>query len=214
MSAAATIPACIGEPISWLRLEQFARAHADGAIRAHLDACPACRACLDEIERDVVALPPLAVPAAPPRRAWWRWAVPAGLAIAAAALALLVLRPRDPSTTPGRADVMQVKGVGTLELGVVRERGGVVRDDVTTFAHGDRWKVVITCAADHVVSVETSVVEAGAEKQDAPLAPARVVCGNRIPLAGAFTLTGARPHRVCVRVAGEPGRACVTLTPE
>lgn len=206
--------ACIGEPVSWLRLEQFARARVDAAIRDHVEACPACRACLDEIERDVVALPPLAIPAPRTRRAWWRWAVPAGLAVAAAAVALLVLRPRDPSTTPAREDVMQVKGIGALEIDVVRERDGVVRDDVTTFAAGDRWKVVITCAADHVVSVETSVIEAGATASDAPLAPARLVCGNRIPLAGAFTLTGTRVHRVCVHVAGEPGRACVTLTPE
>ena len=30
----------------------------------------------------------------------------------------------------------------------------------------------------------------------------------------AFTMTGARVHRVCVRVNGGPDAACVTLTPE
>ena len=37
--------ACIGEPVSWLRLEMFAAGRiADPAIASHLTACPACTA--------------------------------------------------------------------------------------------------------------------------------------------------------------------------
>ena len=57
--------ACVGEPVSWPRLESFALGAPDPAIAAHVDACPACRRCLDEIRGDAVALLPLvAVPAA------------------------------------------------------------------------------------------------------------------------------------------------------
>ena len=48
--------ACIGEPISWLRLESFALGAPDPAIAPHLAACPSCRHCLDQIRDDVVDL--------------------------------------------------------------------------------------------------------------------------------------------------------------
>jgi hypothetical protein len=52
--------ACIGEPISWLRLERYALdGGADRAAAAHLARCAACARCLDEIRGDLVALPPL-----------------------------------------------------------------------------------------------------------------------------------------------------------
>ena len=51
--------ACIGEPISWPRLERFALDASDPAIAAHLSACPACRSCLAQIRDDVMQLPPL-----------------------------------------------------------------------------------------------------------------------------------------------------------
>jgi hypothetical protein len=209
------VPTCIGEPISWPRLERFALDPRDAEIRTHLDGCPACRTCLLEIERDVVALPPLAVPATPAPRRWWHAVLPAGLAIAAAAaILLLVLRPRDPSQA--REGLAHVKGLGTVEIVLVRERDGVVRDDVRTFAAGDRWKVLVTCAADRVAAIEVSVREAGARETDRPLAPARITCGNRIPLPGAFALTGTHPHEVCVRVqaSDEPGVACISLRAE
>ena len=69
---------CISEPISWLRLERHALAP-DAAVTEHVAACAACRACLDEIERDVVALPPLLVPER--RRPWWHLALPIGGAL-------------------------------------------------------------------------------------------------------------------------------------
>jgi hypothetical protein len=212
--------ACIGTPISWLRLETFALAPNDPDIDAHVAACPACKHCLDEIRGDAVALPAFVVPARRPRTRWWVFAVPA---LAAAVIALIVLRPRP---EPELGNVATIKGVGEIVLGVVRERDGVVRDDVTTFATGDRWKVEVTCAADRAAWIDVAVVELGATQPDLPLAPARVACGNKVVVPGAFAITGGKPNRICVRVAadlaprralpvaGEPDVACVTVTPE
>ncbi len=209
--------ACIGEPISWLRLEQFASTRADTAVASHVEACPACRHCLDEITRDVVALPPLAVPVRRRARAWWTWAVPA-MAFAAAAIVLLVVVRRGGDAT--REDVVVVKGVGEVVLGVVRERGGVIREDVRSFAPGDRWKVVVTCPPAASASVEVAVSEiGGGGAADHPLVPATIACGNRIVLPGAFVLTGTRRNRICATVTSpgpgnDRGTACVTIAPE
>jgi hypothetical protein len=219
--------ACIGEPISWLRLEQFAMSRKDAAIGAHVEKCEACRACLGEIERDVVALPPLAVPEAKPARRpfWQRFVLPAGLAVAAAAILLFVVRPR-PTEQHRAHDISQVKGLGTVELGLVRERSGVIREDARTFAAGDRWKVLVTCAADKAASVDVFVLENGAPQPDFPLDPVRITCGNNIALPGAFAITGDKLNNVCVQVStdGPPdrgdltatkrGTACVTVSPE
>lgn len=223
--------ACIGEPVSWLRLERFALGGgADRAVHDHLARCAACARCLDEIRGDRVALPPL--PASPageasrraPRapRVLRRWLAPA-MALAAAAAVLLVLwRGRGtPDEAAPREDVARVKGVGEVVLGVVRERGGVIRHDARTYAPGDRWKVVVTCPPAASAWIDVAVHDAG--RVDHPLAPARIGCGNRVFVPGAFSITGGRANRVCVRVAaGEaPDRAqpaapeaCVTLRPE
>lgn len=213
---------CIGEPISWLRLERFALAGQDAQIRDHVAACAACRQCLDEIQRDVVALPPLPAIAARPRRRWWTLSLPIAGALAAAAIALVVLRPRDTA----HENATQVKGIGEVVVDVVRERGGIVREDVHTFAPGDRWKVVVTCALDKTAWLDVGVVEDGAHAADYPLAPAQIACGNRVVVPGAFRITGDKLNRVCVHVAtsaaarpmalapGDPDVACVTLRPE
>ncbi|MBA3455501.1 MAG: hypothetical protein H0T42_20580 [Deltaproteobacteria bacterium] len=208
---------CIGEPISWLRLELFAAGRAtDPATGAHLAGCSACQGALEEIRRDVVALPVLAMPDVAPRRAsWWTWFVPAlGLA-AAAAIALLILAPwRD--TTARREDVVAVKGVGEVIIDVVRERAGVIRDDVRTYAAGDRWKVVVTCPPAGSATFAVGVTESGRPEIDRPLEPATLACGNRVVLPGAFTLNGDQPNRVCVTITSgeDSGRACVTIRPE
>ncbi|MBL0217862.1 MAG: hypothetical protein IPQ07_28785 [Myxococcales bacterium] len=207
---------CIGEPISWLKLERFASGSDDRAISTHVAACPACRHCLDEIRGDLVALPPLAVPEAPARRRTWRaWLVPALALGAAAMIALVIWRDRAPEGVP--EDTVYVKGIGEVVLGVVRERGGVIREDVHSFAAGDRWKLVVTCPPQGAASVVVSVTEAGAPTSDHPLPPATLACGNRVVIPGAFTLTGTRPNRVCAKVTspgGDAGTACVTITAE
>jgi hypothetical protein len=213
--------ACTGEPISWLRLELFAQGATDAAAGSHVESCPACKQCLAEIRGDVVALPPLVIPAKRARIRWWMFAVPA---LAAAAIALVVLRPRE---APERfSNVASIKGGGDLVLGLVRERGGAIRDDVTTFLAGDRWKLEVTCDPGASAWIDLAVVEDGATTADHPLAPARVACGNKVTVPGAFTLTGSKPDRVCVRVAADlappralpaPGQrdvACITVTPE
>ena len=196
---------CIGDPISWLALETHALGRRDAAVTAHLDACSACRECLQQIERDVVALPRLAVPV---RRPWWHFAVPAFGALAAVAALLVLLRPRDPE------GVTHIKGLGEVQIEVVRERAGTIRDDVRSFAPGDRWKVVVTCPFDHSVSLDVIVREEGATRADHPLAPMRAICGNRIVIPGAFTVTGDKTNRVCVHVMPGDGDACLTLHPE
>ena len=218
--------ACIGEPISWLRLELFAQGAADAtsarAIDHHVASCAACRSCLDEIRGDVVALPGLPASVAKPRRMRWWFALPA---LAAAAIAILVvLRPHEPGVE--RSNVAAIKGGGDLVLGLVRDRDGVIRDDVLTFAAGDRWKLVVTCDPGAAAWIDLAVVEVGASTADHPLAPARVACGNKVVIPGAFTLTGGKPNRVCVRVApdvappralpapGQPDVACITVIPE
>jgi len=189
--------ACIGEPISWLRLETYALDRADAAVRDHLAACAACAACMTEIERDVVALPPLVVPERK-RRTWWPL-----LLVPAAALAFVVLRPKPRGFT--------VKGIGEVTIGVVRERAGTITYDAHQYRPGDRWKVFVTCPPDAGAYIDVSV------GSDRPLAPAHLACGNRVMVPGAFTLDGGT-NRVCVHVAAAPDaagdQACVTIRPE
>ncbi len=213
--------ACTGEPISWLRLEQFALDAADPAIAAniatHLAGCAACRDCLDRIRGDAVALPPLVAPDVPRSRARRRWwLAPALAAAAAAGVALVVLRP-----APRAEDRVAIKGVGEVALELVRERAGAISYDAHRFAPGDRWKVVISCppaAASPTMAIDVSVADG--VTVDHPLAATRIVCGNRVVVPGAFTVTGGRANRVCARIATvagpdpDAGIACVTLIPE
>ena len=208
--------ACIGEPISWLRLEQFALGAPDPAITAHLAACPACRDCLDQIRGDTVALPPLVVPVPRPRPAWRRWwFAPALAAAAAAAVLVIVLRP------PGEreANRVAIKGIGEVTLELVRERAGQIQFDARRYAPGDRWKIVVSCppaAPAAPLAIDVSVADG--LTVDHPLAAARIACGNRVVVPGAFTITGDRPNQVCARIAAAAddagGTACATLIPE
>ena len=208
--------ACIGQPISWLRLEMFAAGSPDPAVREHVSACPACKLCLEEIETDLVALPPLAVPAVAPKRRWWTTLVPAFAVAAAAMIAIVVWRGREQPRVV-REDAALVKGVGEVILGTVRERDGLTRDDVRSFAAGDRWKLVVTCppAANGVeLAVDVTVVEVGSAGIDRPLVPTTIACGNRVVLPGAFSLTGSRANRVCAAIGPDHETACVTIAPE
>ena len=195
--------ACIGTPVSWLRLETYARDPHDAAIRDHVTACPACRGCLDEIERDVVALPVLVVPErrAARRRSWW----PMLLVPVAAAVLLVLLRPRP------HGDTFAVKGVGEVTIGVVRERAGAITYDAREYQPGDRWKVIVTCPPSAGAWIDVSV------GSDRPLAPAHLACGNRVYVPGAFTLDGAA-NRGCVHVAAAEGgdgeQSCITIRRE
>jgi hypothetical protein len=207
---------CVGEPISWLRLERFALDAADAAVGEHVARCAACRNCLDDIRADVVALPALPV-VARKRRTWWVWGMPA--LAAAAVLVVWLARPR-PQV---REDSVAIKGIGDVVIDLVRERGGVIAESARSFAPGDRWKVVVTCPPSAGAWLDVEVTEiGGGAGVDYPLAPAHVACGNHVVIPGAFTLTGSRANRVCVRVdatiapvRGAGGdTACVTVSPE
>ena len=160
------------------------------------------------------------MPVAAPRRRWWLWTL--APALAAVAVALLVLARQSPG--PGEDGelairVPGVKGGPDVIVNLVRERAGVIRTDVRTYAPGDRWKVVVTCPPQLGTWLDIAVVDAGAV--DYPMAPARVTCGNQVVVPGAFTITGDRPNRICARIApdapperGDAGTACVTVRRE
>ena len=132
---------CIGEPISWLRLEQHMLAR-DAKVAAHLEACEVCRGCFATLD-EPIALPRLVVEAVAPRRRWFAsWVVPS-FAFAAAVAAVLLLWPRGGDVRP--ENVVAIKGGGDLVLGVVRERSGAIVEDARAFLPGDRWKLVVTC---------------------------------------------------------------------
>lgn len=198
---------CIGEPVSWLRLEQHAIAR-DAGVAAHLDACAACREAFAAI--GPIDLPRLSFAAAPAKkRRWWLAVAPAMLAAAAALV--LVLRP-----SPRPENVVAMKGGGELILGVVRERAGAIVEEARAFRPGDRWKLVVTCPPDASTWVDAVVYDGG--EPSYPLEPAHLTCGNKIVVPGAFTLTGVVANRVCVRVSDAPKApgdlACVTIRPE
>ncbi|HEX4453753.1 MAG TPA: hypothetical protein VH143_22940, partial [Kofleriaceae bacterium] len=181
----------------------------DTAVADHCAACAACRQCLDEIRGDLVALPVLVAPARKRRFAWLAFALPA---VAAAAIAIVVLRPK-----PEHGKLLAgVKGIGDVRVELVRDRAGAIAFDATTFAPGDRFKVQLTCAAAGGVFVDVAVTDAGAV--DHPLGPTRIACGNDVAVPGAFAITGERPNEICVTIAAnsssEGERACVTVTPE
>ncbi len=123
--ASAASERCIGEPISWLRLEQLALGEGQGGDaaaqqRAHLAQCAACAAAYARIVEDERGLPALpAIPAlatvgraerpvrgraalAEQRLPWWRrWQLATGGLAAAMALAVVVVMVRKPDMGSG-----------------------------------------------------------------------------------------------------------------
>lgn len=216
---------CTGQPVSWLELElraldELAPARAR-EVDAHLGACEACRTCLGRIESDRRALPPLPRPAlagAAGRvgRRRWRWSVRlslAGALVAAAAALLVVWRVSGGGGGAGGAGSLAgVKGGDGLVVSLVRERAGTVTPDVTTFADGDRFEVLVTCGVRAPLLVDVVVFQGG--RAYFPLAAARLACGNRVQVPGAFTLTGRQTAVVCVSARDRSLSACHTLAPE
>jgi hypothetical protein len=110
--------------------------------------------------------------------------------LAAVAALLLFWRDREPTTR-----VAGIKG-GELDVSLVRERDGEIAHDPTEFRPGDRFKVLVTCAAAAPVTVELTVHQAGAAHR--PLSPVELSCGNRVPVPGAFRITGREPVSICI----------------
>jgi len=213
-------PACIGEPISWLRLERHRLgelpAAESGAVAAHLGACPACAACAAEADRPLALRPlrPAAVPApwpslllrlarrlhgASPTAVLGRVAL-----VAAAALIVVELPARAPRRLAvAPATLAGVKG-GDVAVELVRERQGTVQHGATRFAAGDRWKALVTCPRDRLLFWDLAVVD-GTGPPSFPLPPsAPLACGNHVALPGAFRIDAAGPAEVCVLLSDDP----------
>jgi hypothetical protein len=191
--------ACIGEPVSWLRLERFhlgelgadERAH----VAEHLAACAACAACAARVEADeALDLPPLGLPpldtrgrVARPRRRGTFLARAGGLAIAAiAVLAVGKWRARD-HLDSGLREGTRPKGDG-MAFVLVRDDGQRVVDAQGVFRPGDRFKALVTCPPSASASFDLVVFDA--DGASFPLAPVRgLSCGNEVPLPGAFLLS-------------------------
>jgi hypothetical protein len=196
--------ACVGTPVSWLRLEQLELGQLAEpervAIAAHIDGCAACRDCRDQLRSaPAVALRPLVVPPPRPR---WRWLAlgTTGFAAAAAiAMAIVwILRGGAPGGLPGPR--VAVKG-GEIAIHLVRESGGSTALEPTEYLPGDRFKVRVTCPPGRRAAAVT-VYQSGRVYR--PLAEATIACGNDVGIPGAFRLDGDQPARVCLQLAGAP----------
>lgn len=198
------------EPVSWLRLERYHLGELtpeDAAlVERALATSPDTRACLEQI-RKPVRLRPLTEPpnrkARPTLVTWLRARWPMlSLAAATAGIALFVwvqARPGQP-VLPARS--VRVKG-GDVVLGLVRERAGAIDTAPSTFAEGDRFKVLVTCPPDFDGSFDVAVLQDGTASFPFP-SPESVACGNAVPLRGAFTLTGSASATVCVTWNTDP----------
>lgn len=195
---------CIGEPVSWMRLERHFLGETDDADRArideHLAACAACRACLAFIEGDERRpLPALRLPKVGVDRAWMvepRWAFAAAALVVALAVGLWRRRMDDTSDGIAFVEHSTTKG-GDVSFRLVRDDGETVAGEHGVFREGDRFKVLITCAPTLRAAFDLLVTDA--DGASFPLAPATELrCGNGVPFPGAFRLTGRSPKKVCV----------------
>ena len=209
--------ACTTQPISWLKLEQYQLGELSSderqRIASHLTECDACRASLDSISQDESVPRPLPRPLSEVTRKapLLRW-LTAGTALAAAAALLVVLLavnlkkvvPEVPGSKLG------FKG-GELSISLVRERQGTILHDPEAFALGDRFKVQVTCPPAE--EIFWNVVVFQDEGSSFPYVPAEPLrCGNRVPLPGAFSITGDSAATVCLVVSTQPlGRASLSL---
>jgi hypothetical protein len=190
--------ACTAQPISWLTLERYQLKELSpaeaGRVEAHLGECPVCEQCLQSIRDQEVVLRPL--PEARPRPARLRWAF-AGVGLAMAALLTVILvipGPKRVAKIPGNR--IAFKG-GELSISLVRERQGEILHKPTTFAPLDRFKVMVTCPPGEELLWDVVVFQD--QEASYPYTPeGALACGNRVPLAGAFHLTGKSAAVICL----------------
>jgi hypothetical protein len=227
---------CIGEPVSWLRLERYELGELPAsdarAVATHLAECAVCRACFVHITADArgaIELGPDLEPpqrvAPPPSAAKRRSRLAAWLgggALASAALAAWLMVSQRAAAPHGSPSV---KG-GELALELVRVDGAGRQLEATHFAPDDRWKALVSCAPGAEGRVAVLVFQDGETSLPLPPQPLES-CGNRRPLAGAFRLRGG-PAQVCVVRSEAPtsqlmaatspdalpgSHACLQLTP-
>jgi hypothetical protein len=199
-------PRCIGEPISWLRLERYHLGESQGsereAIAGHVATCPACAACLTHIQDDdAQALPPLSVPRRARRNVLSLFPVRAAAAIGAlAAGGALVLGLRG---NGHRGEVehprlleSRVKG-DAVAFSLVRDDEERITGTAGVYRDGDRFKAVATCPPGASLAFDVVVYDVGGASFPLEPAPA-LACGNEVPLPGAFRLTGESDETVCL----------------
>jgi hypothetical protein len=207
-------------PLSWLILERHALGELEGDERArvvgHLTGCAECRGCLSRIEAD--ATRPLAsLPAKAPARRVVRFPLaPLAAASAIAAGLLLWMGSRSNET-----DEARVKG-DSVSLSLVASDDAVLEAGV--YRDGQVVKALVTCPPS-LAGAHWDLVVFDDVGSSFPLQPARIACGNAVPLPGAFRLMGRTPQEVCVvwddvpierssLVAGaRDRRACIKLEP-
>jgi hypothetical protein len=196
---------CAAQPISWLKLEQYQLGELSAdemrRVEAHLDECEVCRAGLESIQKDEAV--PKSLPEVTRKAPVWRW-VTAGVALAAAAALILVLLVADWKKAvpdiPGSK--IGFKG-GELSISLVRERQGVILHDPESFAPGDRFKLQVTCPPSE--EIFWNVVVFQDEGSSFPYMPEEPLkCGNRVPLPGAFSITGKSAAVVGLVVSSQP----------
>lgn len=135
------------------------------------------------------------------------------LAPLAVLLVILALRSRDPSGNAG--------GEGAEPSFVLIRENGSRLLAPTHFAPGDRFNVLVSCSASTGTTHADVVIS-----QDSilryPLAPARISCGNQVPMPGAFYIDGPSPAVACLVLSesGPPlrqsipsGSLCLELQP-
>jgi len=194
--------ACIGMPISWLRLERYQAGDIAGdereTIAKHLASCEACAECLRRIESD--NREPPALPAVHKKSGvvvQLRRAAPwiGALAIAAAVLLLIRKPTTDPQPQVDMPPGVRIKG-GDISFSLVNaddtvfEGGAVYRD-------GDRFKVIMTCPPGMRGGFDVVVYE-GNEAAFPLEAPRGIACGNGVAIPGAFRATGADKMTLCL----------------
>jgi hypothetical protein len=221
---------CIGEPVSWFKLERYGLGELSERdavqVAQHLAECPVCGACYAQIEAqaqgDSEARPPLPAAAARATRSEAPRSRPtrarsknrhrnrnlavAGTLLSAALGAWLALGPdMEPPLSERRGSgVTDVKG-GELALELVRVASDGRMREPGHFAPGDRFKVLFSCPPARTGALRLRVFQAGHVFE--PLPPYQLEnCGNRRSLPGAFSLDGSDRVSVCVILAGDPAQ--------
>jgi len=191
-------------PISWLRLEQYFLGELDdagsAAVQAHVRGCAACAECLRRIEADDASMPlppPIDVKSSPASNAKVSFlrVLPVVGTLAAAAVALLVVKGRDGIESPNRADEQRIKG-SEIALTLVREDGGRVDEPASFYREGDTFKALVTCPPGMSAGWDLIVYEGG--QPTFPLESAHVTCGNDAPFPGAFRIVGHERETICL----------------
>lgn len=210
-----TVARCIGDPISWLRIERYVLGELpepdSEAIREHIERCVVCRSCVESASepRMLTALPPpvartSVVRPKPVHRSRRRLAIVSSTLALAAAVAFAVF-PTDAPIAPAPRVDARPRG-GDVAMVLVRNRDGEITENPESFDERDRFRVLVTCPPGSDEHVRVLVVQGG-EASLALESDPDFRCGNRVPLEGAFRITGSVDTRVCVALGAIPSTA-------